>query len=907
MIVQAVEANPAEIPSDQEGEIVRLKITLKNSGDDVLEDLDLTDLIQPARLVAWWSSASGKVEVSDPFTGEEPTAESSFYTGTRLNWTVDQLGPHEYASLNLEVMILHALDAGWTQPLDGGIWVAYKGMDEDEDEDDDENGGEDFDEDGDGIADGPFVNITYPAVTSPGWTNLSWEVARDPGTVILNYFSPEGKMKSVYYYNCRPGKVSNATILFGKPGTWTFNLEAWTSSKDIDYRTENFTVKVRSSADPINVTAFSFTKIPKLSLISAEMAGARGGILFDAATDPQDLDPSEVEGDLKILVEELEISPEYLIVVGGPGSLPFISTGGRQESGYFEYDLYRDYTIELDDDGYQDVASGRMMGLSVYDTSQMAARTLAYDRIGGDWRNSALVISSPTDYPSSWPASPVPLRMGEYLRAAGLDAENLRWEEATSQRVASKMNSGENIVYFDYHGVEWGWKLSIWALMDQVLDEEQVKQLTLAPQTTTTSACLTSRLKGMVFPYRDGIDIYLPTRLEDSMALAFIKAGGVNYAGPSASSWIFVSDDYVGRMHQALVFENATIGEAIMAANNHYASKILATEKIDLEKIDEYQPWSISVEEMLNQTVSIFALLGDPAFRPAIPKTPDLPYSIETSNVTESNATDEVSVSITPTSEWSSDWIYWIVEDSSDGYLSLNSPATLMGEVTLPVDAEEIVVKEKGRAVWHGEETIGSFKRVTWPVLSPAVGESRNFTVEYRLIPGEVQVVNVSVGWTPFSLHLKPKDPSVAKLLDKKGYRGIFTISGDGWNYTINDDQAVNETDLVPGRGYVIDGQESFFLEIAGKPVDLPYSVELYEGWNLVGVPMNETIFLANVTVRANHKRYTYSEAVDEGIVSAFLWTYRDGSWVHTEKDEPMIPGAAYMVEAAEECKLEFG
>lgn len=75
-----------------------------------------------------------------------------------------------------------------------------------------------------------------------------------------------------------------------------------------------------------------------------------------------------------------------------------------------------------------------------------------------------------------------PLRIGEYLRAAGLDAENLRWEEATYQRVSSKMNSGESIVYFDYHGIDWGWQLSLWALMDQIMDEEQVKQMTLAPR-----------------------------------------------------------------------------------------------------------------------------------------------------------------------------------------------------------------------------------------------------------------------------------------------------------------------------------------------------------------------------------------------------------------------------------------
>jgi len=893
-----VEVNPTEIPSESEGEIVRLKVTLKNSGEEELEDVALTDLIMPARLVVWWSTASGELELVDPLTGTEPNVNSAFFDGSLLNWTLDSLGPSEFATLNLEVMVLHALDAGWTQPLDGGISVTYSGMEE--------NG---EDENGNGIEvvdDRPFVNITYPSQTSPGWTEISWEVARQPFHVVLNYYSPDGWIDSQTFQDCNPDTVCTTSALFSRPGTWTFNLEAWGSEEVVDHRTGNFTVEVVTSASPINVTAFSHTKIPKLSLISAEMAGARRGIVVDAAKNPQDLDPAEVEADLQMLVEDLEISPQYLIVVGGPGSLPFIPTGERQEVGAFEFDINREYSIELDDDGYQDVASGRMIGLSVYDASQVAARTLAYDRIGGDWRDSALVISSPTDYPT-WPQSPIPLRIGEYLRAAGLNAENLRWEEATYQRVSSKMNSGENIVYFYYHGVEWGWQLSYWALMDIVIDEEQVKQLTLAPQTTTTSACLTSKLNGRAIAYTDGIDLFIPTRLEDSMALAFLKAGAVNYVGASALSFIFGSDDHAGRMYQALVFENATIGEAMTAANNLYISKIRATEGIELEEIVGTQIWGISVEDMLNQTVSMYTLFGDPAFRPTIPKTPELPYTTEVSNVTESNVSDEVSVSIKPTSEWSTDWIYWIVEDSADDYLSLNAPPALVGEVMLPEDAEEIVVKEGGRAVWHGEELIGSEKRVVWPVLSPAINESRTFTVEYRLVPGEVQVVNVSVGWSPFSLHLNPKDPSVAKALDRKSYRGIFTLSEDGWNYTIRDDHAFNVTDLEPGMGYVIDGEESFTLEIPGKPVELPYMVELQEGWNLVGVPVNETVPAANLTVRANHKRYTYPEAVDEGIVSAFLWTYRDGRWVHLEKNEPMIPGDAYMMEAAQECKLEFG
>ena len=71
-------------------------------------------------------------------------------------------------------------------------------------------------------------------------------------------------------------------------------------------------------------------------------------------------------------------------------------------------------------------------------------------------------------------------------------------------------------------------------------------------------------------------------------------------------------------------------------------------------------------------------------------------------------------------------------------------------------------------------------------------------------------------------------------------------------------------------------------------------------------MPFNETVSLSNVTVNANHKIYKYSEAVDEGIVSAFLWTYDDGEWVYVSQNDSMVPGEAYMVEAMNDCRLGF-
>ncbi len=893
-----VKVNPSQIPAESAGEIARLEITLKNLGEEDVEEIELIDTIMPGRFVIWWSTNTGSVNLTDSVSGLSPTPGGAFFNGSHLAWSIDRLGPHEYAVLNLEIEILHPLDAGWTQPLDAGISVVYADLEDDSDEDDLI---EIFD-------DGPVVNITYPKKAIPGNVEISWEVAEEPYETYVKYYSPDGRIGRKYVRNCEPEAACNASILLVKSGTWTFQIEIWASQTVIDYATENFTIEINTSTEPINVTAFSHTKIPRLSLLSPQMAGARGGILFDVATDPQNLDPDEVEEDLEEMVKELDISPRYLIVVGGPGALPFPSTElPNQDIFPYEYDVYREYQIPLDDDGYQDVASGRIIGLSVYDASQTVARTLAYDRIEGDWRDKALVISAPADYPI-WPRSPIPLRIGDYLIAAGLDTDKLREGEATYQRVSSKMDNGQNIVHFAYHGAESGWKLSLWALIDSVIDETHIKQLTLAPQTTTTNACLTSRLKGSSIPLSDEIDVYLPMELEDSISLAFLKAGAVNYVGSNVFSWIFFSDDHSNNMYQAMVFENKTLGEAMIEASNLYITRTKFVEGLEFEDLDESFPvdWGgITAEDMFNETANEYMIFGDPAFRPTIPRTPKLPYRVEAENVSDPNAT-EVAVLITPTQEWGADWIYWVATETVDGDLMFNAPPALVGEVVVCEDADDVVVKEKGRVVWHEEILEGSKKRVIWPVIRPTLNETRSFTVEYRIVPTEVQVVNVTLGWNPFSLYLDPKDPSLDEHLKRKPYRSVFTLAGEEWNYTSEDSGWKLFSDLEPGGGYIIDSTDNFSFEVSGKPVDLPYKVELQEGWNLVGVPMNETVPIENVTVNADHKRYAYSNAVKEGIVSAFLWRYEDEKWVYVSRNKLMVPGEAYMVEAIQDCKLEF-
>jgi hypothetical protein len=889
-----VEVSPSQIPAEELGEIVRMNITMTNTGSESLRNVGLLDIFPSGRLITWPRPDQGTVNITDPYTGAQSEVTSAFLNGSLLRWKLDKLEPDKSASLTMDVEILHPMDTGWKREFDGGVTASYEGLT--------------YNLTVERKDDWPVVNITYPTRIFSGVANISWNIDRTSSFTILNLYSPNGRSGSVMISDTSPGKLYSVKTPLITPGKWMFNIEA---GDGYTHRTENYTIMVRSAIEPTNITAFSHTKVPRTSLVAAQAAAARKAVLVDLAEDPQKIDPLKEEEALKQKIIDLKLSPQYLMVVGDVGAMPFISTGLMQkplETKPFEFEVYRDYRIDMDDDNYTETSTGRIMGLSAYDASQLMARTLAYDRLTGDWKKNALVVSSP---PLSFPQDPIAMSVRDYLKEAGLNVRDLRYEEASYQLVSSQMNNGQNIVNFNNHGSENLWALSSWSRVDEDLDESHVKQLTLAPQTTSAAACVTSNLKGYTLN-ASGIKLYVPTRLDDSIALAFIKAGAVNYIGSDSLTWIFVSDDHNKRFHQALVFENATVGQALAEANDLFRLKLKGAESI--KKVSDYDemlpPWDYSIQEMLNQTAGMNIILGDPSFKPYLPKTPPLPYTqeVQSYNQTALNKTS-LETSITAHNDEATDWVYWVESDvdTTDGQLKLNAPPAIIAEVTLPKDADKIVVKENGRAVWYDEDLRGDKKMVMWPIVRPRLNETRTFQVEYVSIPGQVQVINVTAGWNPVSIYLQPKDSAIGKYLTNKPYRSVFSAMGGDWDFSMKDTGDGNVTEFEPGRGYLIDSSENFTIELEGKPVEFPYRMKLLQGWNMIGVPMNKTVDMNNITVNAEHKRYKYPEAVGKGIISAFIWSYNDGlGWSHLGENDTLEPGKAYLVEAMSECRLEF-
>jgi hypothetical protein len=884
-----MEISPSQIPAEELGEIVRINVTFKNTGDEPLHDVRLMDIFPMGRLIKWPRPEKGEANITDPHNGQPSDAMNAFLNGSMLRWNIRTLDSGMSASLNAEVELLYPMDCGWVEHLDYGATAAYEGYS--------------YNHTLHNVDDPPVINLTYPTWIYSGLTNISWNLDREARYTALNIYSPDHMTGSLKITDIAPDRLYDVRVQMRTPGKWTFNIE---TGDGYTSRTENYTVDVRSNIEALNITSFSHTKVPRLSMVAAAASAARQAVLVDAAIDPQQIVPLKEEQALEEAVNDLKISPHYLMVVGDHGSLPFISTGMIQNlTDIMEYEVYRDYQLHCNEENYSNVSVGRIMGLSVYDASQLLARTLAYGRLNGSWKNNALVISSP---PLSFPQGPVASSLNQYLGDAGMQVKDLRYVDATYQQVMSQMNNGKNIVSFNHHGNEQAWQLSDWSMMDFALTGAHVKELVLAPQTTTADACATLNLKGYYLNVT-GTRMYIPKNLQDSIALSFIRAGAVNYIGSSSLSWIFLSDDFYKSFYQSLIYKNSTVGEAVVDADNLYRMKNRGAENLRaISEYDESLPeWDTSIAEMLNQTAYMDAILGDPSFRPYLPKETSLPYDTEVvqSNATSAN-TSAVKVTVTPTNESATDWVYWIETDSTSGQLNLNAPPAIIGEVTLPRDADKIVVKEDGLSVWHDEYTVGDKKKVIWPIIRPKLGQGRDFSIEYVIIPGQIQRINVTAGWNALSVYLNPKEPTVSKYLANKPFRSIFTINGGGWDFSMKDANQANLTRFLPGQGFLIDSAENFTIEIPGKPVDLPYRLDLHAGWNMIGLPVNRTVALDNITVNAKHKRYRYSDAVNKGLVSAFVWKYRDSGWTHLGNNETLVPGMAYLFEAMDEAKLEF-
>jgi len=658
-ILVSTELFPAEVPCDQKGSTYYITVNVKNTGDDVVEDIILLDTLLPRRSVESVVATVGTVSttmripgfgvvfaismllivytlmrrrggrgratialivvllafvvvpISPIMDGTTKVTLESYdvqalpeeieelvgvgFARTDITWDIGDLNPNEVATLSIEGALDFAMDAGDEKSIDEGIIITFGGIEKYLPE-----------EERTIIADPPYCgyirNISYPVNATVGATALIiWEVTTNTSSTYVEYYPPHSGSESTEQLEGGPGRCK-AKIDLTKSGTWEFEIHCCNGS-DCCY-TPTYEINVTSIFPPINTTAFAYTKIPKLSLTAAQIAAARKAPVIDINRNPEELIPMDAEEALKKTVLDYKIKPDYLIVVGGTGAVPFVDTGQVQnlsvtydnyrlvddylpqyfidalndpkaqeklaalaQEGYLnsknnpiltvmEFDIYRDYNIQLDDDDFREVATGRIIGLDVYDASAVMARTLAYKKIAekGDWKSKALIVTNPS---LQWAQSPTGGDIKAYLEDAGLSVDFEVYEKANCPEIMMEMNNRKNIVFFLHHGSESIWGLNQWAWLEPYLDASDVKMLRLAPQTTHAYTCLSGRLKGgRYYDLLSNELFYEPLDLDRSIAMSFLEAGSVNYISANSISWIFITEDFSKAFYQMCIPRN---------------------------------------------------------------------------------------------------------------------------------------------------------------------------------------------------------------------------------------------------------------------------------------------------------------------------------------------------------------
>jgi hypothetical protein len=84
---------------------------------------------------------------------------------------------------------------------------------------------------------------------------------------------------------------------------------------------------------------------------------------------------------------------------------------------------------------------------------------------------------------------------------------------------------------------------------------------------------------------------------------------------------------------------------------------------------------------------------------------------------------------------------------------------------------------------------------------------------------------------------------------------------------------------IEPGRGYFVQDQ-LVPLDVVGKPLpEHPFEVSLQRGWNVIGNPFLKAVDVDQISIEADGKNVSLTEAAKRGFVADYLYGYVNGRW----------------------------
>jgi len=123
-----------------------------------------------------------------------------------------------------------------------------------------------------------------------------------------------------------------------------------------------------------------------------------------------------------------------------------------------------------------------------------------------------------------------------------------------------------------------------------------------------------------------------------------------------------------------------------------------------------------------------------------------------------------------------------------------------------------------------------------------------------------------------------------------------------GWNTS---NQNYVSTDVFdPGKGSWMYAYDSCDLWVSGNISDNDQITDLFEEWNLVGLPYDMTVAKENITVNYLGVDYTWQEAVDNSTILGLIygWDVINQNYVSADV---LDPGYGYWMYAYYNCTLK--
>jgi len=113
----------------------------------------------------------------------------------------------------------------------------------------------------------------------------------------------------------------------------------------------------------------------------------------------------------------------------------------------------------------------------------------------------------------------------------------------------------------------------------------------------------------------------------------------------------------------------------------------------------------------------------------------------------------------------------------------------------------------------------------------------------------------------------------------------------------------VHLADMTTASSYTLTASDDTNIHLKIK-CSLYHSITVKQHWNLISLPMYDTISKANIIVRYGGHDHTWAEAVSESIVLVTLYDWQRGATQAYNPTDTLVPGNGYWMWAYHDCEL---